>query len=71
MKRNAAVSGVVHKGFKVDLDCLYLPLKTQVMFGVGAPTARQCIVASLPSRTVWFVGLISRIGTDAVGKSDG
>lgn len=35
------------------------------MFGVGAPTARQIIVASLPSKTVTFCGGCSMIGVDA------
>jgi hypothetical protein len=36
------------------------------MFGVGAPAARQVIVASFPSSTVAFCGGISITGTAAV-----
>lgn len=35
------------------------------MFGVGAPTALQIIVASLPSKAVTFCGGCSIIGVDA------
>lgn len=35
------------------------------MFGSGAPTARQTIVASFPSKTVTFFGDCSMIGVDA------
>lgn len=43
-----------------------LPLIIQVVFGIGAPTARQTIVASLPSKTVRLRGPVSIIGVEAV-----
>lgn len=36
------------------------------MFGVGAPTARHIIVASLPSKTVTFCGACSNMGVEAI-----
>lgn len=45
-----------------------LPLKIHVIFGFGAPAARQIIVASLPSKTVTFFGVCSIIGVDANEK---
>lgn len=43
-----------------------LPLYTQVTLGVGAPTARQMIVASFPSKTVTFFGGCSSTGFEAL-----
>lgn len=40
-------------------------MKIQVAFGVGAPKARQLIVASFPSRTVTLDGATSITGCDA------
>jgi len=46
-------------------NVVHLPLYTHVIFGVGAPTALQIIVASFPSKTVTFCGGSSIIGVDA------
>lgn len=40
--------------------------KVHVIFGTGAPIARQTIVASFPSNTVTFFGDCSIIGVDAI-----
>lgn len=48
-----------------------LPLKIQVVFGTGAPTARQVRVASFPSKTVKFLGPYSITGWAARKATDG
>lgn len=45
------------------------PLKYHVTFGVGAPMARQLMVASFPSSTVMFVGGVCIIGGDATSHT--
>lgn len=46
-----------------------LPLKYHVTLGVGAPTALQVMVASLPSKTVRFAGALCIIGGDATSHT--
>ena len=43
-------------------------LKYQVTLGAGAPAASQAIVASLPSRAVWFCGGLIMTGEDAAKR---
>ena len=45
--------------------CVYLPLKNQVMFGAGEPSAVQDIVASFPSSAVKLEGGWIRMGIEA------
>lgn len=44
----------------------YIPLKNQVMFGCGAPSAWHRMVASCPSNTVMFSGATLTWGAEAV-----
>ncbi len=47
------------------MTSLILPLKNQVMFGAGAPSALHGMVASLPSRAVKLAGGFVRTGDEA------
>ncbi len=41
-------------------------MNIQVTFGAGAPNTSQLIWASLPSRTVTFIGRLLKSGADTV-----
>lgn len=49
-KSEKKISNIGKNGFKL----LFLPLKIQVVFGLGAPITLHDNITSLPSRTVEF-----------------
>ena len=50
----------------LPLKLIWPSLKYQVTLGAGAPAASQAMVASLPSRAVWFWGGLIITGDEAV-----
>lgn len=53
----------------LQIGARILPLKYHVTLGVGAPTARQAMVASFPSSTVRLAGAVCIMGGDATSHT--
>ena len=65
MKKKLVINSILSKGDIRRNKFRHSPLKYQVMFGAGAPSALHEMVASFPSQAVKFWGGFTKTGDDA------